>query len=254
MTVTLRDLGCLDLLVACTKYCADVCPEIREKNVHLIQDSWSAKADEIIAAKPDIVIASVPYRMESVAEIIKSGIRFLGLGPKCLDDVEGDIRTIARLLGAADRGEATIQRMRAALDEVCAQVNGLPRPRVFCEEWGKPIIHSQRWVSELVEAAGGEFLGEPGRQTDADSIREQHPEVILAAWCGAGDRVPLEKIVRERNWSKTSAAKSGRIFCICDELLNTPATTLIDGLRAIAWALHPDRFAKPPGIRRIQHV
>ena len=28
------------------------------------------------------------------------------------------------------------------------------------------------------------------------------PEVVVAAWCGAGDRVPLQKIVRERGWQQ----------------------------------------------------
>ncbi len=254
MTVTLRDLGCLDMLVACTRYCAEVCPEVRTKDVCIIQDSWTAKAQEINAAKPDIVIASVPYQMEAVAEILRSGVRFLGLAPKCLDDVYGDIRTIASLVEVPERGEAIIGSVRSAIEEVREHTKGSRRPRVFCEEWGKPIIHSQQWVAELVDAAGGEFLGDPGMQTDADAVREQAPEVIIAAWCGAGDRVPLEKIVRERDWLQTSAAQKGRVFCIADELLNTPASTLIGGLRAIAWALHPDRFEQPRGIRAMTSV
>ena len=82
VTVTLRDLGLLDRLVACTKYCVDVCPEVLETGCIIVEDSWSAKADQIMAAKPDLVIASVPYQMESVAEILKSGVPFLGLAPK----------------------------------------------------------------------------------------------------------------------------------------------------------------------------
>ena len=62
---------------------------------------------------------------------------------------------------------------------------------------------------------------------------------LLAAWCGAGDRVPLEKIVQQRNWTDLPAVRQRRVFCINDELLNTPATSLLGGLRAIAWALAP---------------
>ena len=91
VTVTLRDLGVLDRLVACTKYCVDVCPEVRQTGCIIVEDSWSAKAEQIMAAKPDLVIASVPYRLESVAEILKSGVPFLGLAPKCLADIYKDI-------------------------------------------------------------------------------------------------------------------------------------------------------------------
>jgi iron complex transport system substrate-binding protein len=80
------------------------------------------------------------------------------------------------------------------------------------------------------------------------------PDVIFAAWCGAGDRVPLEKIVEQRGWMNVPAVRAGRVFCINDELLNTPASTLIGGLHAIAWALHPELFPSPRGIRQIGAV
>lgn len=254
VTVTLRDIGRLDTLVACTRYCADVVPEVRERGIRIIQDSWTAKSDEITSANPDIVIASVPYQMDAVAEIIKSGVRFLGLAPKSLADIYDDIRTISRLVQVEQQGTVVIREMQTAIADVRAKAAKLPRRRVFCEEWGKPIIHSQPWVAELVDAAGGEFLGVPGKQTTADTVRDLSPEVILAAWCGAGDRVPLEKIIAERGWIDTPAAKSGRVFCIADELLNTPASMLIGGLHAIAWALHSDYFRKPRGIRALRSL
>jgi len=45
--------------------------------------------------------------------------------------------------------------------------------------------------------------------------------------------------------------QNNQVFCISDELLNTPATSLIGGLNAIAWALRPDKFPHPTGIRQI---
>ena len=251
ITVTLADLGELGQLVACTKYCADVCPEVVAAGKKIIQDSWTARAEEIIDAKPDLVIASVPYQKESVAQIMRAGIRFLGLAPHSLSDVYEDIRMIARVCGAAVRGEQVIREMVWALNEVRRGTQFYPRMRVFCEEWGKPLIHSQPWVAELVEVAGGEFVGEPGAQTTPEAVKGFDPEVIIASWCGAGDRVPLEKIVRDRAWMDTSAVKNGRVFCVSDELLNTPATTLVGGVRALAWALHPERFDRPAGIRKI---
>ncbi len=78
--------------------------------------------------------------------------------------------------------------------------------------------------------------------------------LLIAAWCGAGDRVPLEKIVEQRGWTDLPAVRQRKLFCIRDELLNTPASNLIRGLRAIAWALHPELFPHPSGIRQLQAV
>ncbi|HEY2360101.1 MAG TPA: ABC transporter substrate-binding protein [Candidatus Angelobacter sp.] len=256
VTVTLRDLGLLDRLVACTKYCVDVCPEVMETGCIIAEDSWSAKADQIVAAKPDLVIASVPYRLESVAEILKSGVPFLGLAPKTLGDIYKDIMMISHVMGLearaeSQRGASLVARIEKEVQSMWQKTTGLTRSLVYCEEWGKPLILSQTWVAELVEAAGGRFFGQPGKQTTEEEVAAADPDVIVAAWCGAGDRVPLEKIIPKRGWERTKAAKNGRVYCINDEFLNTPASTLIQGLHALAAAIHPELFIASKGLRRI---
>jgi len=253
-TVILDSIGELARVVACTRYCADVVPEVTDGSRIILADSWTANTAEIIAAQPDLVIAAVPYQEKAVSEILKAGARFLGLAPKTLADIYTDIATIAGAVGAIDRGEEVIAAMQRAIGEVRSRTTAAKRPRVWCEEWGKPIIASQPWVAELVEAAGGDVIGIPGCQTAAEEVQQIDPEVIIAAWCGAGDRVPLEKIIADRGWQQTSAALAGRIFCIRDEFLNTPAPTLLHGLQALAFAIHPELFARTKGIRQITAV
>jgi iron complex transport system substrate-binding protein len=253
VTVILDRLGCLDSLAACTKYCLDAVPALRERNLPVVRDSWSTRAEELIPVRADLVIASVPYRQESLAAILKAGRPVLALAPHSLDDIYSDIRLIARLVDAT-RGDAVVAEMQAAIDAVRARTRDLPsRPLVYCEEWGKPLIHSQAWVAKLVEIAGGEFLGTPGATTAPEVVAEADPEVIVAAWCGAGDRVPLEKIVEQRSWEGLRAVRERRVYCVADEFLNTPAPTLIDGLYALAGAIHPEIFGGPgePSLRRI---
>ena len=253
-TVILDAIGELERVVACTRYCADVVPAVRDGKRAILADSWTANTEQIVAVNPDLVIASVPYQEKAVAEILKAGGRFLGLAPKTLADIYIDIATIAGAVGASDRGESVINTMQQKIADTRRRTAGSPRPKVFCEEWGKPLIASQAWVRELVEAAGGEFLGIAGSRCRASEIASLEPEVIIAAWCGAGDRVPLEKIMAERGWQQTPAALSGRVFCIRDEHLNTPAPTLLEGLAALAWAIHPEIFPRTKGFRQITAV
>jgi iron complex transport system substrate-binding protein len=252
-TVILEAIGQLESVIACTRYCVDVCPEVGTGRI-IVDDSWTADAKEIIAAKPDLVIAAVPYQEKSLAEILKSGARFLGLAPKTLSDIYTDIVAIAGIVGVPERGEEVVSAMRAEIDRIRTQTAGLPRRRVFCEEWSKPLIASQAWVAELVEVAGGSFVGVPGAQTTAESVAAADPDVLIAAWCGSGDRVPLKKIVHDRAWANLRAVREGRVHCIRDELLNTPAPTLIAGLHALAAAIHPERFPHAPGLRCITDV
>jgi iron complex transport system substrate-binding protein len=252
-TVILACLGQLERVVACTKYCADVCPEAPDGRA-IIADSWTANSAEILAAHPDLVIAAVPYQEKAVSEILKSGARFLGLAPKTLADIYTDIATIAGTVGASDRGQEVIGDMQRQIESVSNQTRGLVRPKVFCEEWGKPLISSQPWVAELVDVAGGRFLGEPGVQRSPESVLADDPEVLIAAWCGTGNRVPLESIVRERGWDEMTAVRQRRVYCVRDELLNTPAPTLLAGLHGLGAAIHPELFPAPSGIRRISEL
>ena len=80
------------------------------------------------------------------------------------------------------------------------------------------------------------------------------PDILIAAWCGAGDRVPLERIVEDRRWQGTRAARASRVYCLRDEYLNTPAPTLLSGLDALGFAIHPELFARTEGIRQITSV
>jgi iron complex transport system substrate-binding protein len=250
-TVILRDLCRLDALAGCTKYCLEVCPEITGRNIAIVADSWTAQAQQISEIKPDLVVASVPYQEKAVAEIMKSGARFLGLAPKSLVDIYGDIAVIAGVMDARDEGRLVIAGMQNAIEDVRAKASTLPRPRVFCEEWGKPLIASQGWVAELVQAAGGDVVGTPGRQTTFAAVEAASPDVLIAAWCGAGDRVPLDKIIRQRGWDNLPAVRNGRVYCIRDEYLNTPAPTLVLGLHALVAAIHPEYFPQASGLRWI---
>jgi iron complex transport system substrate-binding protein len=252
LTLSLAELGALDRVVACTKYCTDVVANAKDDTRLIIADSWSAKADEILAARPDLVVASVPYRMESLAEIMKAGVAVLAFAPKCLEDVYRDTQYLANMVGEGQRGADLIVEMQREIEALRAQSARTERVRVYCEEWGKPLIHSQGWVAELIGAAGGEFVGTPGSQTTAEGVAAANPDVIVAAWCGAGDRVPLERIVAKRGWQSLRAVEQGRVYCINDEFLNTPAITLLHGLRALASALHPEIFgATAPGLRQL---
>ncbi len=251
-TATLAELGCLDRVVGCTQWCREVCPQVESADCTIIADSWTAKASQILSLCPDLVIASVPYQEKALAEILKSGARFLALAPKSLDDIYGDIATLARLMDAHDAGEQIIATMQAEISSVRVLCATASRTRIFCEEWGKPLIASQHWVSELVAAAGGEFVGKPGRQTDFDAVRMAEPDAIAMVWCGAGDRVPLERIIEQRGWQEMCAVRERRVFCIPDPWLNTPAHTLLQGLHALAAIAHPEIFPAPAGLRRIE--
>lgn len=255
LSIVIERLGRLDSIVACTRYCLEAVPALRSRGVRVIADSWSSTTEEILSASPNLVLASVPYRLESLAAILKSGCPVVTLAPHSLSDIYDDFRIIGALLHATDLAEAIVEEMQSTVEAVRSQAEQAgTRPLVYCEEWGKPLIHSQAWVSELVSAAGGSFIGKPGAVTEAQLIAQADPDVLVFAWCGAGDRVPLERVIEQRQWQGLRAVQSGQVYCIPDELLNTPANNLLDGLRALASAMHPEIFGRSLSLRTLRAV
>jgi iron complex transport system substrate-binding protein len=247
ISIILDRLDALDTLVACTRYCVQAVPSLAQRSITIVKDSWSSTTDEILAARPSLVLASVPYRMESLAALLKSGCPVVTLAPHSLADIYGDIRLLGSIVHRTEAAESLVAEMEQEIAQTLAKAQAritddTLAPIVYCEEWGKPLIHSQPWVAELIEAAGGQFLGDAAKQTTAEAIAAADPDVMIFAWCGAGDRVPLDRIVAQRGWQHLRAVREGRVFCIPDEWLNTPAPTLLLGLRALAAALHPSDF------------
>jgi iron complex transport system substrate-binding protein len=255
ISLTLAHLGALDSLCAVTKWCVEALPELATRNLTVLPDSWSfaeANQQALKLTNPDLVIASVPYRPESLTAILKAGIPVLTLAPYTLADIIHDTHLIGRQVDALPRAETLIQTLQSAIADTIQRSAQLPRLTVYCEEWGKPLIHSQPWIAELIAAANGEFVGTPGAKTPAEAIAAADPDVLLFAWCGAGDRVPLDRVIAQRNWHHLRAVRSGRVFCIPDEFLNTPSFNLIEGLACITAALHPGDFPPHPRLKRLQ--
>src|SRR5271155_2550939 len=118
VSLTIDCLGCADSLVACTRYCLQAVPSLRERNLKVIADSWSSTTDEILSVSPNLVIASVPYRLESLAAILKCGIPVLTLAPHPLADIYQDLRLLGGLLHVPDRAETLIGEMRTAIASI----------------------------------------------------------------------------------------------------------------------------------------
>jgi iron complex transport system substrate-binding protein len=114
------------------------------------------------------------------------------------------------------------------------------RPRVYFEEWDEPMISGIRWVSELVEIAGGEDVlsdlsssqGASGRIHDGRTVIERKPDVILGSWCGKKFRP--EKVAARAGWDQIPAVRNRQLHEIKSaDILQPGPAALTDGVRRI---------------------
>jgi iron complex transport system substrate-binding protein len=161
----------------------------------------SADIPKILALEPDLVLAFSDLQADIVRDLIKAGVAVHVFNHRDVAGIYAMIRTVGALVAASERAEALAGELTARVDCVRRASSLLPRrPRVYFEEWDDPMICGIRWVSELIEIAGGEDVfagrsrsaGAHGRIVTPGEVSEAAPDVIIGSWCGkkfAPDRV-----------------------------------------------------------------
>lgn len=241
VTSILTGIGARRSLIAVSKWCADVADV---GNLPRLGDCWAVEPGAIESLKPTMVIGSVPFRTEAVAKILELPVPFVALNPRKLADVYNDVELLGRLAGMPAGARKLIARMQRELDSLrrigrAAVKRHGTRTRVYCEAWPHPRISSPPWVAELVEIAGGEFVGEPGKRIDDEQVAVAAPELIVLAWAATGEKSDPQQALETKGWQSVPAVLNKRVVAVRDELLNTPAPPLIEGARTLLRLIHP---------------
>ena len=202
----------------------------------------SAKTEKILGLEPDLVIGFSDLQADIARDLTKAGLNVLIFNQRSVQQILDMILALASLVGAAHKGIALIGKLEAGLDEIRMQARTFPnRPRVYFEEWDEPMISGIRWVSELVEIAGGEdIFPEKSRSQAAGGrivaeprqVLERNPDVILGSWCGKKFRP--ERVAARPGWQAMTAVQKNQLFEIKSaDILQPGPAALTDGVRRI---------------------
>src|SRR6185436_10813103 len=108
--------------------------------------------EKIDALEPEVVITFSDVQAAAAQELTRRGHTVLATNQRSLAEIYETILVIGRLVQRESEALSLIERMRGQINEV---VPLSKRPRVYFEEWDEPMISGICWVSELIEAAGG---------------------------------------------------------------------------------------------------
>jgi iron complex transport system substrate-binding protein len=239
-TSILFAIGARRSLVGVSKWCGDIAPVGRLARVG---DCWKLDIREVVALRPSLIIGSVPFRAEVVAELLKLPAAFVALNPRSLSSIFGDVQRLGGLTdraAAAEKFVALMKKQFAEVGRVAARAKS--RPRVYCEAWPNPRISSPPWVAELVKLAGGRMVVPAGERVSDAQVAKAAPDVIILAWTATGERADPRRALENPRWRNVPAIRNRRVIAIRDELLNTPGPPLVDGARALVRAIHPELF------------
>ena len=238
---TLYLLGQQEKIVGVSGYAVRP-PEVRAQKPR-VSAFTSADIPKILKLDPDLVLTFSDLQADIVGELVRNGVTTMAYNQRDILGILAMIRHLGAVVGAAEEADRLASKYEARLAKISTSVRK-HKPKVYFEEWDNPMISGIKWVSQLIEIAGGQdifpFLSEQKAAKDRFVYSEQviaaAPDIILASWCGK--KVRPEKIAARDGWQDIPAVKLGHIYEIKSPLILQPGpAALTDGLDAICEVL-----------------
>jgi iron complex transport system substrate-binding protein len=237
---TLYLLGEEDRIVGVSGYAVRP-PQVRREKPR-VSAFISADFDKILALDPDLVLTFSDLQADIAAELIRRSIAVHAFNQRDVAGIFMMIRTLGALVGASEKAEALAASLQQRLAQTRERaVKGSRRPRVYFEEWDEPMISGIRWVSELIETAGGIDVfaalahrkNAKDRIVAAETVVAAQPDIIFGSWCGK-KFVPA-KVSARPGFANVPAVRGGWLREIKSPLILQPGpAALTDGLDAMS--------------------
>jgi iron complex transport system substrate-binding protein len=210
----------------------------------------SAKIDRILELQPDLVLGFSDLQADIAASLIRAGLDVHIFNHRDVAGILRMIRTLGGMVGCQEKAERLATQLEENLAGIRSSAAQLTRqPRVYFEEWDEPLFVGSRWVSQLVEIAGGvecfpdfacHSLGKDRIIADPSEVIRRAPDLIFGSWCGKKFRP--ETVAARPGWSTVPAVMSGQLHEIKSPIILQPGpAALTDGVTEMhriisAWA------------------
>lgn len=185
----------------------------------------------VISSKPTVIItqeqcricAVTPEDLTQVCTKLSPLTKLITIMPVSLEDVLGDVITIANALGVSDRGTRLVDHLRRQLSNLESTSLGvlgdLPKPTVAHVEWLAPLMGSGYWITECMAFAGGEMVhGYAGGHSQILERIEllSTADYIIISPCGfrierTHEDIKQLKLLESKEWLDLPAVKNRRV-------------------------------------------
>lgn len=236
-------IGAGDRLVGRTSYC-DFPPEA--KAVAEVGDTLHPSLERVIALRPQVVLISTASQLEVFSQQLRDqNIAVFVTDPRDLEGVFRTIDQIGRIVGHQQQAEQLIQKLRDRTRAVEEAVKGKQPVRVFFQVSAEPLIAPGRdaFVTDLMRRAGAisvtaDVATAWPRYSNESALAAKPDAIILTT----GGSMGTANSTVTQALSQSPAVLAGRVYKINDDHLMRPGPRSVDGLEAMAKALHPEAF------------
>ena len=249
-TEVLVELGIKDKIVATDTYSADV--EGLDAELAKI-DMMNLDAEELIALKPDIVLATGMVKKgddsDPLEQVGKAGITVVYIASS--DTIEGiynDIDFLGKLLAAEDKGKEIVDNLKDKIAEYKAIGDSIEdKKTVYFEIGSEPSLYSfgkGGFINDMIELVGGENIFASKEDSwltvSEEEIINENPDVIITNETYLED--PTGAIKNRSGWDAIKAVKDDQVYTVNNNASSRPNQNIVIALEEIAKAIYPDKY------------
>lgn len=203
------------------------------------------EVEKVVSLEPDLflTIKGGDQWKERLREL---GVPVVTLDATDLDDLLDDIETAGRITGADEEADALVADMEAQAAEVQDRVGGREPVTCFYETFYPPLytVGPGTFIYDLLERAGCDPVTSSSDQqypqwSVEDVVRKSPDVYLVSSESGASPR----QVARRPGFGAVSAVALGHVVAIESDLAERPGPRIVQGLRLLARALHPEAFA-----------
>ncbi len=213
-----------------------------------VGDTLQPSIERILALRPQLVLVSTASQLEAFTkQLDEHQIAVYVTDPHDLEGVFHSIQNVGKLLNQDARAEATVRQLRERAAGVTDAVKSANPVRVFYQLSAEPLYTAGRdsFVTDLIRRAGGvsvtSEVPEAWPRYSQEAAVAARPEAIILPTDGSMGSANSE--VAE-GLKRSPAALSGKVYRINGDFLSRPGPRAVDGLAALARALHPEALVK----------
>ncbi|HEX6129160.1 MAG TPA: ABC transporter substrate-binding protein [Candidatus Limnocylindria bacterium] len=207
--------------------------------------------EALVEVEPDLVLAAgnnltAPADVQAMADL---DYPVLVLYPESLEEVYADIRLVGEAIDARTEAEELVAGMQQRVVAVTEAAAGRERPRTFYEvglfSGSIYTAGADSFLAALIELAGGEPITGDATTTaiQLEDLVAADPQLILLGDAAYDPSITAESVAARPGWDGMTAVLEGRVLPMPEDVLITrPGPRMVDGLEALARAIHPEAF------------
>ena len=249
ITEILFSLGLEDKVIGVSEAC-DYPPRVVEMKENgrvetVAPYAGGVKTEKVLELKPSLVLGAAGTPMDSIEEMERIGLTFVGLEGENIDSVKKNIEQIGDITETSEKSRQITENIQNEIDEVVeetAKISKENKPKVYYEVWELWTVGPGTFGHEIIEKAGGINIAKNSEEkypkVKEETIVGKDPDFFIT---GTDARTTAESV--KEDYPGIAAVEENQVVLLDEEMrdvFSRPGPRVPVAVQELAKILHPE--------------